>query len=61
MKKLKIKPGKELKIKTSDQRAIDPVEALYWDENMDGADGTTRRCAASTDEEPARWPDVATK
>lgn len=33
----------------TDQRVMDPVEALYWDENRDGADLTVQSSAVSTD------------
>lgn len=44
----------------TDQRVTDPVEALYWDENRDGADLTVRSSAASTGAS-AQKPDDATK
>lgn len=48
MKRLKIKCEKaKNKDMAADQRATDPVGALYWDENMDGA-----KLCSSTDKEP---------
>lgn len=46
--KNKSREGKN-KDAATDQRVTDPVEALYWDENRDGADLTVRSAAVSTD------------
>lgn len=52
VKKLKIKAEKaKNKDMAADQRATDPVGTLYWDENVEGADLTTRSSAVA-DEEP---------